>query len=155
MKTLLFILLFASPVLLSHAQVAMTFDEAKEKGLDMSNLDDEYGSGIHSDKALAVFKDEALYMTAYKEFYKALGRHLKENGFFWDKPAKAFNRIYFDKDGSIDYFIYNFPPEELSSDKITQFGELLQTFVRDHRFPLSAEEKFAQCGSVRYQASAQ
>jgi hypothetical protein len=137
----------------SYAQHVMTFTNAAKNGVSIQKLDSTYQSGINADPALSVFKDVEAYMESYKELFLALGKFLKENDFSWEKETRAFNRIYFKEDGSIDYFIYNFTPIKIDADKNQRFEELLREFVKDFKFKLSADKKFAQCSPVKYMPS--
>jgi len=135
----------------SYAQKAMTFGEAEEQHMPARQLDSIYKSGIHSDTSLAVFKtNQQEYIDAYQHLLKELGSYLQKNDFSWPQTTKGFNRIYFDKSGKIDYFLYNFRPGQLTSEQEKRFGELLGQFIATYRFPLSASVKFAQCSPVTY-----
>jgi hypothetical protein len=134
-----------------RGQTAMTFDAAKESALRVSQLDSIYKSGIHADSMQAVFKNnQDEYIAAYQKLLQDLGKHLKANNFTWNQPVKGFNRIYFDKDGRIDYFLYSFRPGQLSAEQEKAFDALLNGFIKTYRFPLNAEVKFAQCRPVTY-----
>ena len=151
MKTILTILTTLTLSYLSYGQKAMTFNEAKEINIRISHLDSIYLSGIHSDTSLAVFKtNQDEYIAAYQKLLQDLGKYLKVNHFLWDKPAKAFVRIYFDKNGKIDYFLYSFRPDQLTEEQEKRFGELLSEFIVDYRFSLTATTGFAQCSPVTY-----
>jgi hypothetical protein len=155
MKTILIIIASVTINYFSYGQQAMTFGEAKEKGIRTSYLDSIYQNGIHSDTSFAVFKtnvDE--YMNAYQKLLQELGNYLKANDFLWTSPTKGFNRIYFAKDGKIDYFLYSFRPDQLSLIKEDRFGELLSKFILDYKFPMEAKVKFAQCSPVTYMPAA-
>jgi hypothetical protein len=136
---------------LSYGQKAMTFNEANEQNIKMSSLDSQYQSGIHADTSLAVFKtntDE--YFAGYQDLLLDLGQYLKENNFLWDKPTNGFNRIYFDKNGKIDYFLYSFRPNQMTTEQEKRFAELLGKFILNYKFPLTANTKFSQCSPVTY-----
>lgn len=135
----------------SYGQKAMTFNEAKENGISIAHLDSIYKSGIHADTTLAVFitnQDE--YIVAYKKLLHDLGAFLKENDFLWENRTKGFNRIYFDKSGKIDFFLYNFRPDQLTAEQENRFKELLNEFITNYQFSLTANIGFAQCSPVTY-----
>jgi hypothetical protein len=135
----------------SYGQKSLTFDEAKQQGLSMSHLDSIYASGIHSDTTLAVFNNnEDEYISSYRQLLQDLGQYLKINNFLWENQTKGFNRIYFDKTGKIDYFLYLFRPNQLTKKEEKRFGELLEEFIQEYRFLLTADKKFAQCSPVTY-----
>jgi hypothetical protein len=134
-----------------RGQTAMSFDVAKVRAIRVSHLDSVYKSGIHADSTQAVFKNnQDEYIAAYQKLLQDLGKYLKENNFMWTQPVKGFNRIYFDKDGRIDYFLYSFRPGQLSVEQEKGFDTLLNGFIKNYRFPLSAGVNFAQCSPVTY-----
>src|SRR5437870_4739149 len=75
------------------------------------SLDSIYQSGFHTDTSLAVFKSKAdqkkLY-DAYMAFLQDFGKFLKANQFVWKQETKLWNRIYFDKEGRVEYYVYDF-----------------------------------------------
>jgi hypothetical protein len=115
-------------------------------------LDSTYQSALHADSTKAVFigKEKEFY-AGYVSLLQALGKHLKANGFEWETKTRCFNRIYFNKDGEIDYFLFNFYPDQIESDKEKEFEKLLNTFIQSYTFPLTASKNFAQCSPVTYQ----
>lgn len=136
------------------AQKAMTFMQAKDEGLSIAHLDSIYASGIHADVKLSVFKsNQEQYISSYQKLLQDLGKHLKINNFKWTAPTKGFNRIYFDKNGAIDYFLYSFKPNQLTPDQEIKFAGLLQSFIKDYKFLLKADKNFAQCSPVTYMPS--
>ena len=132
---------------------ALSFQEAEKIGIPMWHLDSLYKSAVHTDVKLAVFKTEegqAKLIKAYTQLLQDLGRFLKDNNFKWEGPTKGFNRIYLNANGKIDYFLYNFSKDQLSSTKEKEFYRLLNLFVKDYQFALTAQENFAQCSPVTY-----
>ena len=151
MKTIRMILTMLLFNDLSYGQKAMIFNETKQNNIRTSYLDSIYASGIHADTSLAVFKNnQGEYIVAYQRLLKDLGKYLKANNFVWDKATKGFKRIYFDKSGKIDYFLYSFRPDQLTIEQEKRFGELLSKYIEDHSFSLTAPVKFAQCSPVTY-----
>jgi len=119
----------------------------------MQHLDSLYKSAVHTDVKLAVFKtkeDQAKLIKAYTQLLQDLGKFLKDNHFKWEVLTRGFNRIYLNANGKIDYFLYNFAKDQLTSAKEKEFSRLLNLFVKDYQFALTAQEKFAQCSSVKY-----
>ena len=159
MKYLFWILIVLCSTKSSTAQqLTLTFKQAAKNGIPFEHLDSIYKSAVHTDSTKAIFKsvpEQLKLQQAYKHLIRDLGEHLGENNFKWGKKVRCFNRIYFSPDGSIDYFLYNFLP--LPNDPVpveekqrVRFEELLQKFIKNYRFELSAVEKFAQCSPVSY-----
>lgn len=134
-------------------RTATTFQKAINSGTSIETLDTVYKSALSSgpDSLLAVFRGkENEFYTEYIALLGSLAKHLKSNGFSWNKRTKCFNRIYFNEDGTIDYFLFNFKPGEIPADKEEQFEKLLNSFIQDYKFPLPTSSKFAQCSPVTY-----
>jgi hypothetical protein len=134
-------------------QKALTFQEAEKQGKSYAYLDSLYKSAVHSDTSQAVFKTpeaQQILQKAYGAFLQDLGKFLKANNFKWEKLTKCFNRIYINSDGTVDYFLYNFSKDQITEEKEREFERLLNIFLKDHKFPASAKEKFAQCSPVKY-----
>mgnify|MGYP006955599171 FL=1 len=151
MKYPAILLLLLSFSFVSQAQQAMSFTQATDQGINLQELDSTYKSGIHSDASKAVFagqQDE--YIQAYYSMLHELSTYLNQNEFKWGGQTRCFNRIYFAEDGSIDYFLYNFKEGEIAEDRLTQFSTLLGQFIKDYKFALSKDVKFAQCSPVNY-----
>ena len=76
--------------------------------------------------------------------------------FKWEQPTRSFNRIYFNADGTIDYFLYNFQTtnvkteDQLSQEKQNEFNRLLNLFIKDYKISVTAKTKFAQCSPTKY-----
>lgn len=156
--TLGFFTFFLSNFPMAQTQ-ALTFQAAEAKGIKISELDNEYKSALHSDASLAVFtsdEDQVKMMDSYKKLLMELGIFLKKNNFDWEMPTKCFNRIYFNPDGKIDYFLFNFlgaggeKPNQLQE---ARFQTLLNEFIQDYQFSLQPGIKFAQCSPVTYMPS--
>ncbi len=151
MKTMLTLLAITALTFMGYGQQAMTFTEAEANGIHIPHLDSMYKSGVHVDSSRAVFHNrQEEYFTAYYTLLQDLGVFLQANNFYWDNPTRSFNRIYFDKTGKIDYFLYNFSPGQLTIAQEKEFKALVNKFIIDYRFALTAEVDFAQCSPVKY-----
>ena len=136
----------------SHSQVILKLQEVEENRI--IELDSIYMSGFHVDTSLAVFKtNPEEYYQAWVKFNQELGKFLSSNNFYWEETTKGFNRIYFNKDGGIDYWLFSINEGQISKEKERQFELLLNKFATEHKFSLSADVGFAQCGGAQYQAS--
>lgn len=156
------VLLFCCVVfsnLLVAQNKAMTFNAAKAQGNAPEQLDKVYKGAIHTETIPGVFKTESeqeQLIVAYTQLLQDLASFLKKNNFTWERPTRCFNRIYINKNGTIDYFLYNFytnkekPEENLLEVKSAEFDRLLNLFVKDYRFSVTANENFAQCSPVTY-----
>ncbi len=151
MKSILTILTLLAICSFSYGQKAMTFTEARTQNIMNSAFDSIYKSAIHVDTSLAVFKtNQEEFAASYQKMLQDFGQFLKKDSFIWEKPTRGFNRIYFNKDGGIDYFLFSFRPNQLTVEQEAKFKELLNKFIQDYKLPLSAKTGFAQCSPVVY-----
>jgi hypothetical protein len=153
MKKNVLIYLLSLTAFCTYGQKVMHFQEAEKQGKSYQSLDSLYKSAIHSDTSQAVFKspeEQQILQKAYGDFLQDLGKFLKTNNFKWEKLTKCFNRIYINSDGTVDYFLYKFSKDQITEEKEKEFERLLNIFLKDHKFPASAKEKFAQCSPVKY-----
>ena len=136
--------------------LGLTFQNAEKQGISIKHLDSLYKSAVHADTSLAVFKTEKeqdALQQAYVKLLQDFGKFLLENNFKWEKPTRCFNRIYFNSDGTIDYFLFNFlgKTEDKPAEIIEkEFQRLLNVFISDYKFSLTAKTKFAQCSPTTY-----
>lgn len=157
-KLLFTLLLTLTTSLFALAQSrGMTFQKAEELGIRISHLDSIYKSAVNIDTTKAVFKtekDQELMHKAYVEMLQNFGKYLHDNNFNWDKPTRCYNRIYFNNDGTIDYFLFNFigntKEENPSETQIVEFQRLLNNFIKDYKLSINADTKFAQCSPTTY-----
>jgi hypothetical protein len=152
MKTLLIaaLLLLCSWAIGFAQPQSMTFEEAKEIGI-YDKLDSTYRGGIGSDSSQSIFKNVSQYTKSYQDFLGNLAAYLSKNNFKWGKQIRCFNKIYFSKEGKVDYFLYNFKEGQMTKQQEQQFAHLLATFIQNARFGLSASVPFAQCSPVKYE----
>lgn len=147
------LLILCLPTFSQHR--AITIQDAEKQGISISHLDSIYKSAVHVDTLQSVFKTDTEQQAMYEAYVKLLqdfGKFLTTNNFKWEKPTKGFNRIYFNSDGTIDYFIYNFSTSEdqFSQQKQNEFNRLLNLFIKDYKISVTATTKFAQCSPVNY-----
>lgn len=154
--------LFATCIFLStyfhfFAQgMGLSFDDAEAQGISTNHLDSTYQNAVNVDTTLAVFKtanEQEKLFDAYSQLRLDLAAFLKEHNFFWEKQTRCFNRVYFNKDGKIDYFLYNCTDKDGNKPnevRQNEFKRLLNLFIQDYQFPMKADVKFVQCGGSNY-----
>ena len=151
MKVLILILLLPISSIANSQSFSGRFQKAIDKGISITKLDSIYPSAVHSDSSKAVFKGrEKEFYEGYVSMLNTLAGFLKENGFRWDKKTRCFNRVYFNSEGKINYFLFNFYPDQIESTKEQQFEKLIGDFIKTYQFPLKANSNFAQCSPVSY-----
>ncbi|MBI1766849.1 MAG: hypothetical protein HY015_03050 [Bacteroidetes bacterium] len=132
--------------------IGMSIQDAEKKQIKIEQLEQNYKSAVATPPTESVFKPEEL-QEAYIKLLNDWGKFLSKNNFKWEKKTKCFQRIYFNNDGTIDYFIFNFlgkPEDKPSEEKQTEFNRLLNAFIQDYKFALTAKVKFAQCSPTTY-----
>jgi len=152
MKRFFFLMLFALALAAANAQQAMTFQAAEEAGVEMRDLNANYPSPLDSDSASAAIfgleQDE--YIKYYQEYLGKFGQYLSDQGFKWERPRWCFNKIYFNKEGRVDYFLYNFKRGEITDEMAVEFQKHLENFVKESEFPAKPNSAFSQCSPVTY-----
>jgi hypothetical protein len=130
------------------------FQAAVQKGISVSALDSLYQSAIHENPAKAAFGGHEKELTeAYSSLLADLNSFLYRKNFLWEKSTRCFNRIYFSRNGTIDYFLFSFKPGELEPAKQQRFEKLVAEFAGNYQFPLRHSLPFAQCSPVTYPAT--
>lgn len=151
MRKLLLLIICLCTLTVANAQkVVSSFKEAEGTAYSMQSLDARYKSAIHEDSRQAVFIGQAQqqHIAAYQQLLQNLGKYLAQNNFSWGKPTRCFNRFYFNKDGSIDYYLYNF--QDVDTQKLAEFQRLMSQFIQSNRIAMQAPVKFSQCSPVVY-----
>lgn len=154
---LFFLILLSTCFQIFGQHLGITFQDAEKKGISVPKLEGEYKSAINFvDSSVAVFKTEVEQKKVSEAWFKLLkdfGKFLSDNNFKWEKPTRCFNKIYFNNNGAIDYFLYNFLGEKEnipSDERQKEFNSLLNLFISNYKFPLTANVKFAQCGPITF-----
>lgn len=144
------IFLFVSST--AYSQLCMTIDEYDGTGKKISELDKNHPSAVIADSEESVFlnREEEMF-EAWKSLLIDIGQFLHENEFFWGKPTRCFNRVYFSKTGKIEVFLFDFKTK-IDEEKINRFKELLAEFVNDYKIKIKepANRKFSQCGMALF-----
>ncbi|WDF56085.1 hypothetical protein [Mucilaginibacter sp. KACC 22063] len=150
MKKLL-IIVFALGIKYAQAQhIADTFQQAEAKGYSMQSLDKKYPGAIGAGEVVFKGDDEKRLIAAYSNMMQDLSTYLNKNDFYWDKPVRIFNRVYFEPDGSISYYLVNLAPVGLQEVKQQRFLSLLNSFIQNYKINITAKSRFAQCSPVIY-----
>jgi len=151
LRNALFLLLifFVKSVFAQH--VADTFQHAETSGYSMQQLDKQYKSAIGAGDVVFKGDDEARLITAYTTMLYDLNKYLNQNNFRWNSKVRIFNRIYFEPDGSISYYLVNLEPTGLDVEKQKAFVDLLSKFIQYYKIKITANTRFAQCSPVVYE----
>lgn len=120
--------LFLSPSL-GLSQEVIYLGDVKDSQNVIETLDEDYADAGHPDTSIALFSMKEL-SPAWREILTDLNTHLIDQGLNWESPLKIWNRIYFSKDGSIEYYVYNFRNEALDKRGKTSFMKRLKNLLR-------------------------
>ena len=151
MRKIFGILIFMALTALASGQTALSFDDAQYYNIDIQKLDGTYKSAINHDSTKAAFAGrETEFRTAYRQMLGDLGVYLSKNNFFWERETKFFNRVYFNEKGGIDYYIYSFTKDDVSTEKENDFKRLMNQFIKNYRFSITCNCKFAEYSPVTF-----
>lgn len=134
----------------AFTQLVMSANETTDQGINIEELDSAYTPAIGADSIVTVFQgQEEAYVKAYYSLIHDLSTYLNQHNFRWGEQVRCFNRIYFAAEGTVDYYIYDFKAY-LSDEQKAEFQELINEFMADYQFGLSADQPFAQCSPVNF-----
>jgi hypothetical protein len=151
MRKIFSILIFIGLSAFASGQTALSFDDAQYYLIDIPTLDHTYKSALNHDSAKAAFAGrEQEFKTAYRQMLGDLGVYLSKNNFFWERETKFFNRVYFNEKGGIDYYIYSFTKDDVTSQKEMDFKRLMNQFIKNYRFSITCNCKFAEYSPVTF-----
>ncbi|HXB13934.1 MAG TPA: hypothetical protein VNZ45_18235, partial [Bacteroidia bacterium] len=106
---------------------------------------------LNHDSAKAAFAGrEQEFRKAYRQMLGDLGVYLSKNNFFWERETKFFNRVYFNEKGGIDYYIYSFTKNDVTTQKENDFKRLMNKFIKNYRFSITCNCKFAEYSPVTF-----
>jgi hypothetical protein len=131
--------------------VADSFQHADSLGYSMQVLDKQYKSAVGAGDVVFKGDDEKRLITAYTTMLYDLDKYLNQNSFRWNNRVRIFNRVYFEPDGSISYYLVNLKPSGLDEEKQKAFLSLLNNFIQHYKINITANSKFAQCSPVIYE----
>lgn len=143
-NSLLIILLGASFSGTLQAQhLALPMSQLSEHGTNIELLDSLYKNVLDPDPGQTLFGGKgAAYYDAHVKLFSDLGAYLKKNNFSWGQPVRTMTRIYYKKDGSIDYFIYDLSRSGLSDQKQADFSKLINSFLETYSTGIIAGKNF-------------
>ena len=90
---------------------------------------------------------------SWSNFHDKLDDFMKKENFEWEIDSldvKVYQRVYFTKDGEIEYYLYNIKNELVSLEKKVEFGKLIEKFSQNAKFEIMRNEKYSQCGTNVY-----
>lgn len=144
MKPLFLFTLITFLTLQVNAQEVLPQSKFAEFKISQAYLDSIYKPALHSDSLKAVFyKHEEQFSNAWNKLLQDLGDYLTMNNFKWDRPSWCLTKVYFNKKGGIDYFIYSFNEVTTPVFKQREFDRHLKNFLKGYKF--KTKHKPASC----------
>jgi hypothetical protein len=137
----------------AQAQRITTFKQAPQKAIFIAQLDSLYPPALGD--SLAIFSvDEEQFIKAYTVFVQGFGQLLNDSNFVWPVEKvgeiRGFNRIYFNTDGSVAYWIYSLKKLELSDVQQKEFERLMLCYCQINKLQYPSKQNFVQCAPVLY-----
>ncbi|HEY0261481.1 MAG TPA: hypothetical protein VGB95_00525 [Chitinophagales bacterium] len=157
MKRLIFALAISLVFNFSFGQ-SRAFD-ATDDGSIIRHYDSIYPGAFHKDSTKSVFHTDEEFEkmnTEYTTLLQSLGKFLKANNYKWTKETKMWQRFYFSPEGKTDYVVYIFrgkAEEQPTTEQKMEFNRLLNLFIQDYQFGMTAKSKFSQCSPSVYYAT--
>ncbi|MGK7389949.1 MAG: hypothetical protein ACNS60_06345 [Candidatus Cyclobacteriaceae bacterium M2_1C_046] len=145
--------LFAQDIAMSNSEqkVINVSDKKELEHFNKLNLDEVYPNlldprNVSDEEAKAVYK-------SWGEFHQKVMAFMKEQDFDWDVQDSTIalvNKIYFNKNGTVDYYAFNVLNPSVSDAKKEEFKKVITAFSANVKLELDRDSKFAQCGKTRY-----
>lgn len=128
----------------SQKSITTFEDLAKNKNISIESLNRLYKSMDNIDSLTSVFKgQENEFLNGSMSLIQELGDHLKKNNFKLFKPFESHIKFCINKNGKIDYFLYDFKENKISSNTENEFKRLIELFIKEYTFPLKPNSNFS------------
>ena len=134
-----------------YGQKAMSFTEAKKQGITIQGLDSLYTNAMDDGTGNFVFDNGDTVSAAMTKMFADISAFMRRKEDMRKIEVQIFQRVYFNKDGKVDYYIYKIRnADQLSEEECQKIDDLLNEFIKDYQFSLSADKGFVQCGTAKY-----
>ena len=124
----------------------------KYSEIEKLQLDEKYNNLLNPQ-----FSTEEEYKEVRKSwfsFHTQIAEIVKENNFKWevqDSAIMVLNKIYFNKNGEVDYYVFRVLNESVPNEKKELYEKILTDNVSKIEINLKRNKQFSQCGKVKYQ----
>lgn len=116
------------------------------------NLDENHANLLNTRTSSKEEQQEV--MSSWKNFHQQVGDILKEEKFSWgigDSNVTMVNKVYFNKNGNVTYYMFRVINESVSLEKRKEFENIMMNHIDNIRIDLQRDTQFSQCGKVKYQ----
>ena len=162
MKQFLFyfcIILSCSIYKIQAQTIVLSIDTIHKYAISEDSLIKLYPQAINNNKKLSILKstkEQQAFQVAYNSLLREFNIYLIASNFLWTKKTAAFNRIYINKSGKIDFFTFSFQKQSddnafLNIDKYNQFATYLEEFLLTYRLPIKPKGNFSYSSPYIYQ----
>jgi hypothetical protein len=131
------------PIIISY------HNQAKFKTYTKQNLDSLYPNLLDPKNAhKKVYKK---VVKSWRSFHQQFPKFMKEKKFTWgvpDSTIRIVNKIYFNKNGHVEYYFFKIQNPSVPEEKKNEFEAVLQHFSEHTSIDLKREHKYAQCGKT-------
>lgn len=135
----------------SYSQtVSINIQDVESYGINISDLDEQYPSAASANPEQGILDNQKRFLQEYQQLLRKVALYLNKNGIDWGSTTNFVHRIYFSKNGTIDYFLFNTPGKNLDDEKIKKY---IEKFSKDYKLSFTADTTFKQCGTVPIQFS--
>jgi hypothetical protein len=131
----------------SEVMVFNLADDADKKKFSSLQLDKTHLNMLDPSTAKESHKEA---LKSWTDIHYGLNEFLKKEQFDWgvkSERIKIFNKIYFQKDGHVKYYVYGIHTDVPAESKAA-FGKLAQQFFTTEKISLTRDVDFAQCGKA-------
>ena len=141
-----------SKVVISNTHKVVNFDNSTEfKAFRELNLDSTY-MNLLDPKNTTELEYKAV-IQSWSEFHQKVSKFIKQENFHWEVPDSTIsivNRIYFNKNGTVDYYGFKILNQSIPAEKRKEYENVLQKFSESIKLDLPRDKKYAQCGKIKY-----
>ncbi len=142
-------LIFLLAVQVLKSQSCMTFQETEKNNISIKHLDSLYLNATASGTFAGVFNGSKKFDEAWLKFHQDLINYMAKRGIKWEKPQNCFNKIYFEADGKVAYWFFNFPKaDNVPADVQEKYRNSINEFSKTEKLKIKSEAKFSQCVTV-------
>jgi len=93
--------------------------------------------------------NEEEWKKSWTQLLFALNDLMKTNGLHFGANTTCFNRIYFNKEGTIAAYLYHL--KGLTAEQEQKFDEYIFQFLIEQKVNLSANQKYWQYGTIKFE----
>ena len=121
-----------------------------EQKLKSLNLDNIYPNPINS-KNISESEKKSI-VDSWSDLVSKLSDFMVKEKFDWenDNKVRLYQKVYFSKNGKVDYYTFNVKSQNVTEKKKIEFAELLEKFSKDLKFDVESKDNFWQCGTTIY-----